>query len=183
MERLTFEGNFCDIAMCRENPCPYNGSCSQREVWERLKAYEDTGLAPNTIKAIFGTFSESDRAKLEELRVLLRAKREGRLVVLPCKPGDTVFTRNHHGRIVDGVVQSIHQNCVGGKAGRWVATVYYPEYNGIAESCLNPDFLPERKMYGLEHFGEIVFLTREEAEAALANVADINVGNKREGGA
>lgn len=41
MERLTFEGNFCDIAMCRENPCPYNGMCSQRQTWERLKAYED----------------------------------------------------------------------------------------------------------------------------------------------
>ena len=42
MERLTFEGNFCDIAQCKEIPCPYNGACSQRKVWERLKAYEDT---------------------------------------------------------------------------------------------------------------------------------------------
>ena len=41
MDRLTFEGNFCDIAQCRELPCPYNGSCTQRQVWERLKAYED----------------------------------------------------------------------------------------------------------------------------------------------
>ena len=41
MPRLTFEGNFCDIAMCRENPCPYNGMCSQRQTWERLKEYED----------------------------------------------------------------------------------------------------------------------------------------------
>lgn len=41
MPRLTFEGNFCDIAMCRENPCPYNWMCSQRQTWERLKAYED----------------------------------------------------------------------------------------------------------------------------------------------
>lgn len=41
MERLTFEGNFCDIAMCQENPCPYNGSCSQKKTWERLKEYED----------------------------------------------------------------------------------------------------------------------------------------------
>ena len=39
MDRLTFEGNFCDIAMCRENPCPYNGMCSHRQTWERLKAY------------------------------------------------------------------------------------------------------------------------------------------------
>ena len=41
MDRITFEGNFCDIAMCRESPCPYNGMCSQRETWERLKKYED----------------------------------------------------------------------------------------------------------------------------------------------
>lgn len=46
MERLTFEGNFCDIAQCRERPCPYDGSCTQRLVWERLKAYEDSGLSP-----------------------------------------------------------------------------------------------------------------------------------------
>lgn len=46
MERLTFEGNFCDIAQCKEIPCPYNGECSQRKVWERLAAYEETGLTP-----------------------------------------------------------------------------------------------------------------------------------------
>lgn len=44
MERLTFEGNFCDIAKCLETPggsfCK-NGMCSQRKVWERLKYYED----------------------------------------------------------------------------------------------------------------------------------------------
>ena len=49
MERLTFEGNFCDIAMCSETPggsfCE-DGSCSQRKVWERLKAYEDAGAVP-----------------------------------------------------------------------------------------------------------------------------------------
>ena len=49
MERLTFEGGFCDIAQCRELPCPYNNACSQRKVWERLKAYEDTGLEPEEI--------------------------------------------------------------------------------------------------------------------------------------
>ena len=43
-ERLTFDGNFCDIARCREirwgKHCP-DGACSQRKVWERLKEYED----------------------------------------------------------------------------------------------------------------------------------------------
>lgn len=46
MERLTFEGNFCDIAQCRELPCPYDGNCTQKQVWERLKAYEDSRLSP-----------------------------------------------------------------------------------------------------------------------------------------
>ena len=43
-ERLTFEGNFCEIARCKETRwgkhCP-DGACSQRKVWERLKEYED----------------------------------------------------------------------------------------------------------------------------------------------
>lgn len=46
MERLTFDGNFCDIAQCRELPCPHGGNCTQRKVWEKLKAYEDLGLDP-----------------------------------------------------------------------------------------------------------------------------------------
>ena len=45
-ERLTFEGNFCEIARCKETRwgkhCP-DGACSQRKVWERLKEYEDSG--------------------------------------------------------------------------------------------------------------------------------------------
>lgn len=48
MERLTFDGNFCDIAQCRELSCPYNNACTQRQVWERLKQYEDSGLSPIT---------------------------------------------------------------------------------------------------------------------------------------
>ena len=44
MKRLTFEGNFCDIAMCGEvrggSFCE-DGDCSQRKTWERLKAIED----------------------------------------------------------------------------------------------------------------------------------------------
>lgn len=52
MERLTFEGRFCDIAQCTETPggsfCE-EGYCSQRQVWERLKQYEDTGLMPNDV--------------------------------------------------------------------------------------------------------------------------------------
>lgn len=55
MKRLTFEGNFCDIAQCQDVPggsfCE-DGYCSQRKVWERLKEYEDTGLEPGEIRAL-----------------------------------------------------------------------------------------------------------------------------------
>ena len=50
MKRLTFDGNFCDIAQCRTIPCPYNNSCTQKQVWERLKMYEDIGLPPDIIR-------------------------------------------------------------------------------------------------------------------------------------
>lgn len=52
MERLTCEGNFCDIAQCRNVPggsfCE-DGACSQKKVWERLKAYEDKRLEPEEV--------------------------------------------------------------------------------------------------------------------------------------
>lgn len=28
MERLTFEGNFCDIAQCRDSACRQDGTCT-----------------------------------------------------------------------------------------------------------------------------------------------------------
>lgn len=55
MDRLTFEGLFCDIAQCSATPggsfCE-DGMCSQRATWERLKAYEDTGLTPEQCREL-----------------------------------------------------------------------------------------------------------------------------------
>ena len=92
MERLTFEGNFCDIAQCKEIPCPYNGECSQRKVWERLKAYEDKGNTPEEVlpkdKADEIALKLMRLADLESLcnytrlRDLAEADKDGRLVVL-----------------------------------------------------------------------------------------------------
>lgn len=75
MDRLTFEGLFCDIAQCEETPggsfCE-DGMCSQRKVWERLKVYEDTELTPEQCKELEEKSKKerrghSDvRAKMEE---------------------------------------------------------------------------------------------------------------------
>lgn len=59
MKRLTYEGNFCDIAMCDpgESSCP-KGGCSSKRVWEQLKAYEDTGLTPEEVEDLKNGSSE-----------------------------------------------------------------------------------------------------------------------------
>lgn len=104
MDRLTFEGNFCDISRCQSTPggsfCE-DGACSQRKVWERLKEYEDTGLTPEEVlpkdKADEIALKLMRLADLESfcsytrLRELAEADKDGRLVVLPCKVGDTVW--------------------------------------------------------------------------------------------
>lgn len=91
MERLTFDGNFCDIAQCRELPCPHGGSCTQRKVWEKLKAIEDTGLTLKLAQetAEFAIWIHENG--LEKIKEWIKADKEGRLVVLPCKVGDTVY--------------------------------------------------------------------------------------------
>ena len=89
MERLTFEGNFCEIAQCWELPCQHGGNCSQKQVWERLKAYEDTGLTPGEVHSTSGEWRammsvlNSIGGGYDRLRELAEADKDGRLV--PCK--------------------------------------------------------------------------------------------------
>lgn len=146
MERLTFDGNFCDIAQCKELPCPYNGSCSQRKVWERLKAYEDTKLEP-AMCANYKTFEDEAISKgvtFKRIVALMEADRAGRLVVLPCKVGDTVYFALL-GKIIEKQVFSI---------------VSFSNSTRIYCGGTSEYFRPE-------DIGKTFFLTREEAEKAL----------------
>ena len=97
MERLTFEGNFCDIARCKEVKCPYDTACSQKQVWERLKAYEDTGLSPIACEEsakIEKGLSEGGYS-ISRMVELMCADKEGRVVVLPCRgDADIVLMRD-----------------------------------------------------------------------------------------
>ena len=84
MERLTFEGNFCEIARCKEVKCPYNTDCIQKQVWERLKAYEDTGLSPIACEEsakIEKGLSEGGYS-ISRMVELMCADKDGRVVVL-----------------------------------------------------------------------------------------------------
>lgn len=85
MVRLTFDGNFCDISQCRELPCKYDGNCSQKQVWERLKAYEDTGLSPQACAQAAEIEKQLDSYDFSAKKMLefINADKDGRVVVLP----------------------------------------------------------------------------------------------------
>jgi len=64
----------------------------------RLAAYEDSGFTPAEIKSLYAEWDvmmsvlNSIGGGYERLRQLAEADKAGRLVVLPCKVGDTVYT-------------------------------------------------------------------------------------------
>lgn len=164
MERLTFEGNFCDIAQCRELPCKYDGNCSQKQVWERLKAYEDAGLSPQACaeaREIEETLSGCDYS-ISRMVELMKADKDGRVVVLPCKVGDTVFARlNNKSKYVCEC--KVKQIVVG----------------NIGFVTFAPIGAPEREYdVSLRGFGKTVFLSREEAEKALQEMEGKKDGNE-----
>ena len=158
MERLTFDGNFCDIAQCRDLACQQGGTCTQRLVWERLKAYEDAGLSPQACaqcREIEEGLSSTDYS-ISRMLELMNADKDGRVVVLPCKVGDTVFARldNKSKYVCECKVKQI----VVGNMGF---------------VTFAPIGAPEREYdVSLRGFGKTVFLSREEAEKALAERED-----------
>ena len=99
MERLT-EKHYLgtDHYMKCSGNCSVDMDCidcpSFDRLVERLAAYEDTGLEPEqceNAKAIIESAFSDDTSKAERIRELLKADKDGRLVVLPCKVGDTVI--------------------------------------------------------------------------------------------
>lgn len=139
MKRITFDGNFCDIAKCAdvcEGIICEEEACSQRKTWERLKAIED----------ILGNEYDLDR-----LRELVQADREERCVVLPCKPSNvTVYQLRSKKHARGRGVSPCHVGC----AVVWAGGHYALEHQGD-EPCWDRDF------------GKTVFRSHAEARKAL----------------
>lgn len=159
MERLTFDGNFCDIVQCENTPngsyCESGGSCFLRKVWERLKAYEDTRLEP-AMCANYKTFEDEAISKgvtFKRIVALMEADRAGRLAVLPCKVGDVVYGFHGEKTILPMVVKWI-ETCTNG----WCIAVQYAP--------------TAARFYQFSDFGKSVFLTHEEAKKALEAMKD-----------
>lgn len=158
MERLTFDGNFCDIAQCRELPCQHGGNCSQKQVWERLKAYEDTGLTPGEVHSMSGEWRammsvlNSIGGGYDRLRDLAEADKDGRLVVLPCKVGDRLYEVTGRKTISVYKVRAIRVELF----GLFIAWDIVEGFVCQSLAGINAG-----------EIGKTVFLTREEAEKAL----------------
>lgn len=150
MERLTKR----DIDGCLIHPWSFNGINGSYDIWDeelmekqidRLAAYEDTGLEPEEIYEVrFLIAAQRDPQKLARLRELVLADQDGRLVVLPCKVGDHVWAD-----------------------GREAIVVWFFGYK--TERYLHAQFLDNAEYTDIPfcEIGKTVFLTREEAEAAL----------------
>lgn len=102
MERLTEKHYLAEdhYMKCSED-CNVDMDCVDCPAFdkliERLAAYEDTGLTPEEIKAPFtedtmiNLAAQALGVEPSRLRELAEADKDGRVVVLPCKVGDTVY--------------------------------------------------------------------------------------------
>lgn len=133
MERLTYRGKN-GKGYVRNDGYYNHVSLYLARVAERLTAYEDTGLEPEEIPT--GIELANVYCAMQKLKKYEEAEQEGRLVVLPCKVGDTLYTQS----FIKGAVMSF-------KA---------PDICWIIENILS--------------FGKTIYLTRQEAEAALGGV-------------
>lgn len=118
-----------------------------RDLYGRLKAYEDTGLEPEAVETVKLALAAKHLVDLETLNntpisrlvELVEADKDGRVLILPCKLGTKVYRIRY--KIAD-----------------------YPD---------EPDLAIADTWFTLEYredIGKTVFLTREEAEKALAEM-------------
>lgn len=195
MERLTYDfclgGNHCwqvkgaDNLECRE-VCERQGddgckTCPIAKAFDRLASIED----------ILG-----DEYDLDELREMVQAKRDGRCVVLPAGIGDTVYhitTCKNFSQVLDGTMYGpngelgtatglycpceLAENCpfpcdddVGFDCEKHKNTLAI--FEDVVTGILSDDmqdtlFLEYSGNVAFDDFGKTVFLTREDAEAAL----------------
>ena len=165
MERLTFlngDGIACvrDDQCCEEQSGHYCGPAI-----DRLAAYEDTWLTPEDIECIKQCANE-DKALTkcpacldERMRELDAADKGGRLVILPCKVGDTVWYNTY---IDNG------RTCLGIRPHKVLA---HREYIIVEGYPINTELQ-------LDWMGKVWFLSQEEAKNAEGTEVPCKVGDR-----
>ena len=156
MERLTY---FKD-GYWRVN---FSGVQYQADFVDRLAAYEDTGLEPEAVETVKLALAAKHMVDLETLNntpisrlvELVEADKDGRLVVLPCRQGDELWTYCNH------PVKRVYSFTVSDVSTLNGRTVL----NTLGLGTIRP-----------EDIGKTVFLSREGAEKALDEREDKDDG-------
>lgn len=169
MERLTEKHYLAEdhYMKCSED-CNVDMDCVDCPAFDklikRLAAYEDTGLTPEEVmpkdkadEIALKLMRLADLERLcsyDRLRELAKADKDGRVVVLPCKVGDTVW--------IVGTVRKLYSAKV-----RTFFCGHPSEVRGDDDGGHIHMIRTTECDIPMQEFGKTVFLTREEAEKAL----------------
>ena len=159
MERLTKRTKTGGVLMASEHEEKYAPEEWICMLQDRLAAYEDTGLMPEELQrafepdALIKLAAQALGATPERLRELAAADKDRRVVVLPCKVGDTVWITGSVRRLYSEKVRTFF--CGDPSYGRGEAG------NNVQMIRTTGCDIPIHK------FNKTVFLTREEAEKAM----------------
>lgn len=178
MERLTkhskqtsHENGICCTHFRGPECLEVGGNCAmnckwEEAAWSRLAAYEDTRLTPEEIDMDHEAAEQLRQlcqgCDLDRLEELAEAYRAGRLMVSPRKVGDTVWvTRNPWtGKLLKKPLDAYVNGMKMYSHGLYVNLLFDTrKINGTRD-------------YEINHIGKTVFLTHEEAKAALEAMKD-----------
>lgn len=144
------------------------GSRAQGKTYQTASNIADHLLANGVVAVDVDAVSVENRPlisqylghPIDEIIALIRAKEEGRIIVPPCKEGQTVYMPWEWG----------------GTKGVAILTINRIVVDFTSRSIVNTDFFSDDEEYWLAYncgrfdfkdFGKTVFLTKEEAEKAL----------------
>lgn len=148
-------------------PCEMSYSDSGKAI-RKLAAYEETGLTPQEIEQMKARMplhqwagESPDKMSIFSVSVskimeLTKAEKQERILMLPCKVGDTLYdiyeAVNNQG-FEDGVIKELKVS----------------EIHINLDKRNRPWLIISNYMFAFEDFGKTVFLSKEEAEEALRN--------------
>lgn len=160
LQRLKVEtGSIACLGCGHEHNCDIHGCAIIREAAEKLGDFNAV-FNEDTVVRLAGRCLKVEPARLRELA---EADKDGRLVVLPCKVGDTLWVTGR-----DNVPREMSLEAPD------IRTVCTDEDNLCMATCnRKPDgFCAYRLRNDGTSIGKTVFLTREEAEKALEAMKD-----------
>ena len=161
-----YSGNDCNDRVAKS---AYRQTCV-----ERLAAYEETGLTPEESKRMSNILMDvgidyncsweyvKNWLLDDRLRELDEADKDGRVVVLPCKVGDTVWVIDNPWtwELLKKPIEAYVNGMGKFSHGLYVNVLFDTrKINGTRD-------------YEINHIGKTIFLTREEAEKALEAMKD-----------